>query len=266
MTKQQQNGVYADHPFRLLPTPIFELEDESKATYLHHLATEMVHVHNIILRGLNSIYLQATNITTADANSFTNFMAQWLVTVHTHHGGEETIFFPGIERLTGEKGVMDTNLEQHHAFEKGLNIFEEYVHACLVGNETYSGARVVQLIDEFGPILATHLTEEIPTLLALERFGEKLDKIDEVVAQAAKEGMGKTGFFTGLPFLCVTIDRHYEGDRWLSAFPPGPGQTVLAVARQTAYWVHRDWWKFGPCDRYGNMQPLYACAVKGEQN
>ena len=41
-------------------------------------------------------------------------------------------------------------------------------------------------------------------------------------------------------------------------FPPGPGQVALKVVRNVTYWVHRDWWKFGACDRSGTLQPLYA--------
>lgn len=72
----------------------------------------------------------------------------------------------------------------------------------------------------------------------------------------------KSGMVTGLPFFSVNFDRHFENDRWLTVFPPGPGQAALAVVRNVTYWVHRDWWKFGACDRMGKLQSLYALRGK----
>lgn len=155
----------------------------------HDIATEMVLIHNVIFRGLNSIYLQAEHITPADADSFTHYMQLWIKPLIIHHEGEETLFFPAVERMSGEQGVMEVNIEQHHAFGVGLKRFEEYVDACLARKDTYSGNRVVELIDTFGPTLAAHLTDEIVTILALERFGDKLRELPAVVEQQAKHGM-----------------------------------------------------------------------------
>ena len=70
---------------------------------------------------------------------------------------------------------------------------------------------------------------------------------------------------TGVVCVAVNIDRHFEDDRWLTEFPPGSGQTALAVIRNTTYWLHSDWWKFGACDRLGNMQRLYAAVPEQEK-
>ena len=155
----------------------------------HHIATEMVQIHNVIFRGLNSIYLQAEQVSAADGKAFCNYMAQWSRVLHLHHEGEELIFFPAVERLTGDKSLMEVNLEQHAAFHDGVERFDEYVNACLAGRETFSGKRVVELIDGFGPVLATHLTDEIGTLLALEKYNEKLKELPPIVEEQAKHGM-----------------------------------------------------------------------------
>ncbi|KAL2207032.1 hypothetical protein CC79DRAFT_1367922 [Sarocladium strictum] len=256
----QTNGVYADHPFPVLSTPVAQLPEGTEPTMFHNMASEMVHIHNIIFRGLNSIYLQAEHITDADVDSFLNYMAQWLRVLTSHHEGEETIFFPAVERLSGEKGIMENNVEQHHAFHTGLTLFGDYVTACLAKKETYSGEKVVEMIDVFGAVLAQHLTEEIGTILALEKFGEKLNDLPLSLEEQAKHGMSEAGLFTGLGFVAANFDRHFENDRWLTTFPPGPGQTAMAVVRNVTYWVHKDWWKFGSCDRTGKVQPLYAAA------
>src|SRR5688572_20177548 len=121
-------------------------------------------------------------------------MYQWIRLLHLHHEGEEALFFPAVERLSGEEGIMEVNVEQHHAFGVGLKRFEEYVNACLTKTEPYSGQRVMELVNGFGPILAQHLTEEIATLLALERFGDKLKDLPAIVEQQAKHGMVRSRY------------------------------------------------------------------------
>ncbi len=70
---------------------------------------------------------------------------------------------------------MDTNLEQHHAFEEGLKKFGEYVYS--VKPESWDKERFKGILESFLPALTKHLREEIPTLLALDSFGgEKLKK------------------------------------------------------------------------------------------
>ncbi len=103
--------IYADHPFSLIPTPNFSLKD-SKTTpdVFDELASEMALVHNIVIRGLNSIYLQAPHIKPVDEKSFCRYIACWYTLLHGHHHGEETMFFPAVEEMTGVKGIMDTTL------------------------------------------------------------------------------------------------------------------------------------------------------------
>jgi hypothetical protein len=65
-------------------------------------------------------------------------------------------------------------VEQHHAFNPGFSKLEEYVNALREKREAYDGAKVLKLIDDFGSILATHLTDEIETFVELQSN----DKID----------------------------------------------------------------------------------------
>lgn len=70
---------------------------------------------------------------------------------------------------------MDTNLEQHHAFEEGLKRFGEYVYS--VKADAWDREKFKGLLDSFLPALTKHLTEEIQTLLDLDKYGgEKLRK------------------------------------------------------------------------------------------
>jgi len=49
---------------------------------------------------------------------------------------------------------MDGNVEQHHAFEKGVTAFQEYVEKLTP--EEYDGKRVIELLDAFREALTKH--------------------------------------------------------------------------------------------------------------
>lgn len=57
--------------------------------------------------------------------------------------------------------------------------------------EPYDGAKVLALIDGFGPILTTHLKDEIAEFEALESMGDKIDwkswskKVGDVAVKTA---------------------------------------------------------------------------------
>jgi hypothetical protein len=74
--------------------------------------------------------------------------------------------------------------EKHHGGEyhtasrvrKGLKEFEEYIYKATP--ETYDGKEVKEMLDQFVEILVVHLSAEIQTLLALDKYGgEKLGPI-----------------------------------------------------------------------------------------
>ncbi len=70
---------------------------------------------------------------------------------------------------------MDTSLAQHLAFEEGLKKFGEYVYSVKV--EEWDAVVFKEKFDGFTGALVSHLREEIPTLLALDKYGgEKLKK------------------------------------------------------------------------------------------
>jgi hypothetical protein len=188
--------VYADHPFSLLPTPIFLAKDSQVAPDMFdELASEMALVHNVMIRGLNSIYLQAPHIKPADEKSFCKYVALWWTTLHGHHSGEEAMFFPYVEKVTGVAGIMDTNIEQHKAFHDGLDNLKAYADAVIAGQDKYEASRVLALIDDFGPALLQHLSDEIPTILGLRKYGDKLAGLPQLFQEEAD----KTGVSNCFP-------------------------------------------------------------------
>jgi len=105
---------WADGPFQLLETPRHANNiDETKEDRYIKAASEMAVTHNIIIRGLNSIYLQAPHVQPKDYVDFIGYCLCWGDVLHAHHYCEETIAFPEIEKSSEVKGIMDVNVHQH---------------------------------------------------------------------------------------------------------------------------------------------------------
>ncbi|CAJ0555343.1 Ff.00g054080.m01.CDS01 [Fusarium sp. VM40] len=217
----------------------------------------MATIHNMVLRGLNSIYLQAPHIKPADEKTFLGYSACFYDLVHVHHQGEEDILFPAIEEMSGEKGIMDRNIEQHHAFSQGLKDYNIYISACLRDTEEYNGSRLLTIIDSFGHELADHLAQEITTILNLRQYGTKMDKFEEKFKEWADKDTSNLAVPGTLTWGFFNHDKQYEDGLWQD-WPPAPAPVVFTI-RWVTYWIHSDWWRFAPCDRYGqSKERLFA--------
>lgn len=126
----------------------------------------------MLIRMLNCIYLQAPNVKLEkDIADFATFMHAFLVTLHTHHDSEESMYFPWLVELNGEvKTLMNKNVEQHHGFAPALSLFDDYVKALREGKANYDSAKIISLMDGFAPPLVEHLAEEITTFEALDKL------------------------------------------------------------------------------------------------
>lgn len=127
--------------------------------------------HNGIIRGLNSIYLQAAKLPRNDdttAQDFLTYCQCWTESMHHHHDAEEKEFFPSIEAISGIEGLMTQNVEQHRAFTPGFEQFEEYCRTC--PPTEYDGKKVKALVEGFAAPLTRHLYDEIETLRALYKY------------------------------------------------------------------------------------------------
>lgn len=102
-------GLWADGPIALVKTPKFETKATDQFT---EVASQMAMVHNSIIRGWNSIYLQAPNVVPHDFKDFVGYAYAWYELLDAHHRGEEEFAFPALEKMTGVKGIMDANIQQ----------------------------------------------------------------------------------------------------------------------------------------------------------
>jgi hypothetical protein len=153
-----------------------QLKGIKKETPASAAASEMVCVHNMIIRGLNSIYLQAPNIKEKkDIEDFLTYMFSWSLLVHMHHENEELVCFPLLEKDIGIEGYMEKNVDQHKLFGPGLKAYDEYIVAAREGKEPFDGAKVLAIIDTFGTVFTQHLTEEIATFEELDKYEDKIN-------------------------------------------------------------------------------------------
>jgi hemerythrin-like domain-containing protein len=160
---------------RTPPTPLVPACPQSNPPQTSHsanyVATQMALAHNGMIRGLNSIFLQAPNIPASDTTTVRDFLTYcqcWCESMHHHHDAEEAEFFPSIETISGVKGLMEQNVEQHRAFTPGFDVFYEYAKTCKPGG--FDGKKVKELVEGFAEPLTRHLHDEIETLRALKVY------------------------------------------------------------------------------------------------
>lgn len=119
-------------------------------------------------------------------------MTLWANFVDRHLETEEESIFPDLETFTGEKGLMQHCVEQHHAFFSGLQKLKDY--ASSTAPDIYSSDELKSIIDDFGPTLQEHLVREIDALLALnEHDSEGLMKVWKVSEAKARAKTRSTG-------------------------------------------------------------------------
>jgi len=243
--------AWADKPFKLIPSPA-EPETNGISKEIVHIATEMALAHNMMVRNLNAIYQQCEGVSKPeDIKDFILFCQFSAEEIRTHHSFEEKYLFPQVAEYTGQKDIMEANLQQHHAFEEGMKHWDEYVIAATP--ETYDAKKVKQLVDDFGQILAVHLADEIPTLLGLEKYGpEGLVKAwnelnDKILGSLENK-------HKSLPVGLCANDRTYENGKHAN-WPPFP----FFVPYLVKYYYFRKYkgsWRFSPCDAFGQPKEL----------
>ena len=239
---------WADSPFPLIATP-FGPHDVSKEHSSCVIAQNMAHIHNCLLRCLNAIYVQAPNVSSPqDIKDLLQLVSLWHDEIEHHHSTEEEIFFPDVEKLTGQKGIMEGNVEQHHLFEPGMAALKKYATQTTV--EEYDATKLQAVIDSFGDILQQHLNDEIQTLLSLKIYDSKKlqacwDRTHEHVLKTCNQKVQ-------LPILLGSFDVNFEGKATPPSFP-------WFLPYLVHYWFARQYnasWRFLPCNFWGHPRAL----------
>ncbi|KIV96430.1 hypothetical protein PV10_00302 [Exophiala mesophila] len=236
---------WADEPYPLITTPAARNVKASPGSI--YVATGMALAHNVMIRYINSIYLQATGFSgVRDADAFLLYCRGLCPIIHNHHDSEEKSFFPMIEKLTNSPGIMDQSIQEHKDFENGFHTFEKYVIETAATE--YDGNALRSILDDFAPPLLRHLNAEVLTLLSIgERFGgDKLQKLyDDCEAEIVKDTQAKSDPFIMLPAGFGAVDRTFESGihgKW----PPFPW-FVPYLNKFIFYRRHSSSWRFSPC-------------------
>lgn len=161
--------------------------------------------------------------------------------------------FPSIEEAAGEKGLMDANVEQHKAFSEGLEAMKTYLHSQPdpPTSQTFSASRLREIIDSFAPKLRQHLADEIPTLLALSKYEDKIP-----INKIFRRGKASVDGLARIPFFFLNLDETFEDGLWKN-WPPAPAPVKWIARNGLTVW-NKGYWKFAACDGAGRPKELYS--------
>ncbi|KAH8897134.1 hypothetical protein GQ53DRAFT_837845 [Thozetella sp. PMI_491] len=254
--KTTPSRPWADTPYALLEIPS-KSQDVSHPAL--HIANEMSHAHNCMVRGLNAIYHQAPHVKkSADAADLIFLVASWVTWLTDHHHLEENMMFPGFEGVLGQPGLLTAAVEQHHAFERALDDLRQYAALPDVA-EKFDAGELRKRIEALGPPLREHLGDEIQFLQRMREFcqgesGEK--KAQELlrVYKTCEAEAGKQDKFVVPPMVMGLRDKTYEGGE---GWPQIPGGVVTeSVIACVLSLKNKGAWRFLPCDHWGRPRPL----------
>lgn len=111
---------------------------------------------------------------------FINAGLQLCEHLELHHIIEEQYIFPDLaKRAPGfeHDGLL---LEQHHQIHDGLEKMRVYLRACKTGRQELRLSELKAVMDTYGPVLWTHLDEEVK-MLGAENVRKYWTK-DEIMA------------------------------------------------------------------------------------
>ncbi|KAG8162654.1 hypothetical protein KVR01_007132 [Diaporthe batatas] len=254
MTTKPSNAPWADEPFRLIPTPSNRPELENEKHSYVHVSSEMAHVHNVLIRGLNSIVQQAPYVKAPkDCRDLLSYVASWVKMVEHHHDTEESFIFPEVEKFAGTTGLMDAPKHQHELFHDGLERLLKYAQSTQPERYKWEGrGGMKEIVDSFSKELMDHLYAEVDLFLSLKDLDsaglrKTWDQGEAIAARQTNFGLLTTVF----PCVLGNADKTYEGGH---EFPPLP--RVLPYIVKYALGAGNGAWRFNSCDFFGRPRPL----------
>ena len=219
----------------------------------------MAHIHNAILRGYNSIYLQAPHITHEDKSDFIGYALAWFKFVKSHHDDEEAELFPKVEAVLGRKDLWKETHAEHEAFLAGLGAFEEYL-VTLGEPYEFDGEKLVGIMEGFQEPFRYHFHHEVETIASFAELPEagRAEEAAAIFKAWGKKTVTKAGTTDVVPFFLLNLDATYEEGMWAS-WPPMPAPVRWGLVNVAGAW-HWAWWKFSSCDAAGKPRELWALA------
>lgn len=244
---------------KLVATPQYE----TKRTDIFTTgATHMALLHNAIIRGFNSIYLQAPHIKDADKADFIGYCLTWFRFVKSHHDDEEDNLFPKVQELLGDEAVWTETHAEHESFLGGLGEFNTYL-TTLASPTALSHVELLRIMDGFKTDFEHHFHSEISTIAAIATHPKvPADGTPEAAAAFdtfktwGKSTVTKAGMVDVVPFFLLNLDRTVEDGMWAN-WPPMPAPIKWGMINLVGSW-YGGWWRFASCDSQGQPKELYA--------
>lgn len=135
------------------------------------VATEIAQIHNVMIRGVNSMLIQAPFISRpTDIKDFTDYCLTLCVLIHEHYNTEEVLTFPLIEDATGIPGIMDKNVVQHESFLPMLYHFKNHLTQMKLVVRKYDTMKFVAHLNAFSGLMVQHLSDEVKMLVDMEKY------------------------------------------------------------------------------------------------
>ncbi|KND91116.1 hypothetical protein TOPH_04249, partial [Tolypocladium ophioglossoides CBS 100239] len=205
---------WADHPIKLDDLLIVS-------------ATHMALLHNSLIRGYNSIVLQAPHVREEDKADFAGYSKTWVRFIKSHHDDEEDVLFPEMKSMLNDQHVWGDSYKEHESFLDGLKELESYL--CALPNASaWTAGALLERMDSFRKPLEHHLHHEVSVMAAMAAHpnAPQRDSLQGAVASGLLKAWGKNtvrkaGLSDVVPFFLLNADGTAEGGLW-RAWPPMP--------------------------------------------
>ena len=159
---QQLIQIEPDHegPYPLIPLPTDPsvLNFTDPHTLAQWLSTDLALTHNVVIRALNTIWLNAPLIQPEDETAFAGYALACVGMIKWHHEMQERILFPLLQLKLMD---MRKNMAQHIAVEGRLGEFEKYLIRVRDKVEKLDADRVLEMRRGFGGLLVQHFHDEV---------------------------------------------------------------------------------------------------------
>ncbi|KAI0601661.1 hypothetical protein F4775DRAFT_589429 [Biscogniauxia sp. FL1348] len=249
---------WVDGPWPLIETPS---KTQSVTHPALHIANEMAHTHNAMLRGLNAVYLQAPHVRQpADVADLAFLARAWSAWVLDHHALTQTAMLPGFERVLGlQPGTLSSSSDvtsykcpddddeagegDGDELASALLLVHAYASAAHADPATYDPAALRDLLARLGDLLAPHLSRQ--------RRANALMRTYAACAARAADALDRP---VAAPMMLGLRDATYEAGRGRD-WPRLSVPAVHAVADRLAP-RHAGAWRFLPCDVWGRKREL----------
>ncbi|KAK0118896.1 hypothetical protein ONS95_007768 [Cadophora gregata] len=180
------------------------------------------------------------------------------IDVEQHHTHEEVHYFPAIERVTDQKGIMDSEAKEHSSFHEGLKSFKNYLTSLKMPTD-FRPIKLLSIMDTFSQPLYSHLASEPQAILALSRFASPERQFDllKIEHEEGKKAVTLDFAFNVLPIFMNNMETvEFEGGMWRN-HPEIPSIVRWIMKVLIPLWNGRQW-RFLACDSQGRRKYLVA--------